>query len=73
MPPFEIDPERVQRLLDAVPVRYVIIDGTDVDIAHLMRRSTVEMIRAAPDRWKRVYSGPSGLVAIYERVAGTRS
>jgi len=56
-----------------VPVRYVIIDGTDVDIAHLMRRSTVEMIRAAPDRWKRVYSGPSGLVAVYERVSGTRS
>lgn len=73
MPPFETDPERTQRLLDAVPVRYVVLDGTDVDVAHLMRRSTAGVVRAAPDRWTRVYVGPSGSVAVYERVGGTRS
>jgi hypothetical protein len=68
MPPFEADPQKAEVLLDAVPVRYIVIDSTDVDIAHLMRRSTVEVVRAGPARWTQIYTGPSGLVAVYERV-----
>jgi hypothetical protein len=69
MPPFESDPQRAQALLDAVPVRYVVMDSTDVDVAHLMRRVTGAVLRAEPSRWKQVYRGPSGLVVVYERVA----
>jgi hypothetical protein len=68
MPPFEPDPQRAEALLDAVPVRYIVMDSTDVDIARLMRRSTVEVLRGGPSRWKEIYTGSSGLVAVYERV-----
>jgi hypothetical protein len=71
MPPFESDAEQAEALLDAVPVRYIVMDGTDVDIAHLMRRSTAEVLRARPSRWQQVYRASSGLVAVYERVAQT--
>ncbi|HKW93344.1 MAG TPA: hypothetical protein VJX92_15725 [Methylomirabilota bacterium] len=68
MPPFESDPRKAERLLDAVPVRYLIIDSTDVDIAHLMRRSTAKIVHAGPTGWAPVYTGRSGLVVVYERV-----
>ena len=71
MPPFEADPQKAEILLDAVPVRYIVMDSTDVDIAHLMRRSTAEVLRAGPARWTQIYTGPSGLVAVYERVTET--
>ncbi len=69
MPPFEADPKEAGALLDGVPVKYIVLDGTDVDIAHLMRRSTVEVLRAAPARWTEIYKGSSGQVAVYERSA----
>jgi hypothetical protein len=71
MPPFEADPQKAEALLDAVPVKYIVMDDTDVDIAHLMRRSTVKVLRAVPGRWTEVYTGSSGLVAVYERVTET--
>jgi hypothetical protein len=71
MPPFEADPQKAEILLDAVPVRYIVMDSTDVDIAHLMRRSTAEVLRAGSARWTQIYTGPSGLVAVYERVTET--
>jgi hypothetical protein len=36
-----------------------------------MRRSTVKVLRAVPGRWTEVYTGSSGLVAVYERVTET--
>ena len=67
MPPFESDPEKAQALLDAVPVRYIVMDSTDVDVSHLMRRRTWPVLRGVPSRWTEVYADPAGLVAIYER------
>ena len=69
MPPFEDDPQKAGALLDSVPVKYIVLDDTDVDIAHLMRRSTVEVLRAAPARWTEIYKSSSGRVAVYERSA----
>ena len=69
MPPFETDPREAGALLDGVPVKYIVLDGTDVDIAHLMRRSTVEVVRAAPAHWTEIYKSSSGEVAVYERSA----
>ena len=70
MPPFEADQERAELLLDAVPVRYIVMDDT---IARLMRRSTLEVLGAGPARWTRIYTGPSELVAVYERVIQTKA
>lgn len=74
MPPFEEDPAKAQRLLDSVPVKYLILDqGLAVD----SRRYTLPVVQNFPDLWKPVYSdsllSESGKFikngfAIYERV-----
>jgi hypothetical protein len=67
MPPFESDPVKTQALLDAVPVRYIVMDTTDIDVSRTMHRSTARVFEAFPARWKEIYSGRTGRVAIYER------
>ncbi|HSD10353.1 MAG TPA: hypothetical protein VLF14_05195, partial [Candidatus Binatia bacterium] len=53
MPPFEADPAVAQRLLDSVPVRFLIVDlGLAVD----SWRYTSGVVAAFPDRWQRVYT-----------------
>ena len=74
MPPFEEDPAKAQRLLDSVPVKYLILDqGLAVD----SRRYTLPVVQNFPDLWKPVYSdsllSESGKLmkngfSIYERV-----
>lgn len=64
MPPFDTDPARTEALLDSVPVRFVIVDGTDVNFA---REYTLPSLVGAPDRWALVYSNPSGKLEIYQR------
>jgi hypothetical protein len=74
MPPFENDPEKAQRFLDSVPVKFLFLDqGLAVDA----RPYTLPVVQNFPDRWKRVYSDSvlleSGNLdkngfAIYERV-----
>jgi len=69
MPPFESDPLRTEALLDAVPVRYAIVDTTAIEISRMMRRSFTRVFGAFPARWKEVYSSPAREVSIYERQA----
>jgi hypothetical protein len=64
MPPFETDPVRTQALLDSVPIRFVVVDGTDVNFT---REYTLPSLVSAPDRWTLVYSNPSGGLEIYQR------
>ncbi len=53
MPPFEADPAVAQRLLDSVPVRFLIVDlGLAVDPWHY----TSAVVAKYPERWGRVYS-----------------
>jgi hypothetical protein len=68
MPPLESDPATTQALLDAVPVRYVIMDTTNIEIG---RMQTARAIGASPPRWEEIYSGHGGQVSIYERVKGS--
>lgn len=64
MPPFETDPVRTQALLDSVPVRFVVVDGTDVNFA---REYTLPVLESSPERWIVVYSNPAGKLEIYQR------
>src|SRR4030095_603357 len=66
MPPFVIDPVDAQALLDSVPVRFVVVDGTDVNFT---REYTLPLLESSPDRWMLVYSNPSEKLQIYERRA----
>lgn len=70
MPPFVADPARVQALLDSVPVRFVVVDGTGVDFT---REYTLPLLEGSPDRWMLVYSNPSENLGIYERRGDTIS
>jgi hypothetical protein len=64
MPPFETDPARAQALLDSVPVRFVVVDGTWPPIT---RDYALPLLASSPERWQRVYSDPFGKVEIYQR------
>lgn len=64
MPPFETDPVRAQALLDSVPVRFVVVDGTEVTIT---RDYALPLLETSPGRWMLVYSNPSGRLEIYQR------
>jgi hypothetical protein len=64
MPPFETDPVRAQELLDSVPVRFVVVDGTRVTIT---RDYALPLLESSPARWMLVYSDSSGRLAIYQR------
>jgi hypothetical protein len=71
MPPFESDSARAQALLDAVPVRYVVIDRTSVNVSPVMHRWILPVLLAAPMRWAPVYSSRSGSATVYARVPET--
>ena len=53
MPPYESDPAKAQRLLDSVPVNYLIVDD---GLATDTRRYTVPVTQKFPNYWKRIYS-----------------
>ena len=66
MPPFEPDARKAQRLLDSVPVAYVVVDS--LDFVDTSRRYAEPVVHAYPDRWQLVYStGPKGS-RVYARV-----
>jgi hypothetical protein len=67
MPPMESDAETEQRLLDSVPIRYVIID--DIAYPGFVRRYALPAIENHPDLWRRVYTAPASATWIYERVS----
>ncbi|MCO5170271.1 MAG: hypothetical protein M9894_28380 [Planctomycetes bacterium] len=64
-PPLEVDPARAQRLLEAVPVSYVVIDN--LTFLDLTRRYATPAVQAYPDRWRLVHR--VGWTTVYERVA----
>jgi hypothetical protein len=66
MPPLEVDPAQAQRLLDAVPVTYVIVD--DLGFADVTRRYTGPTIRRHPGLWQPVYQVPGSNTHVYRRV-----
>jgi len=64
MPPSECDPATMQKLLDSVPVEYVVVARPVVDAA---RDYTLPFPEHAKDRWTRVYGHDDGALVIYER------
>ncbi len=71
LPPLVTDAEIAQRLLDSVPVKFLIVDEGD------FRKYTTRVVAAYPDRWRRVYADSvfeednnqeTGKFEIYERI-----
>ena len=74
MPPFELDTAKAQRLLDSIPVDYMIVDeGLALDT----RKYTLPVVQTFIDQWRIVYSDSlikdtdeplEGRFEIYQRV-----
>jgi len=64
-PPMEIDPAEAQRLLDSVPVDYLLLDQTD--ILTVTPKYAEPVIRAFPGRWSLIYTAPGSRTSIYRR------
>ena len=67
MPPFELNPERAQDLLDSVPVSYLIFgdDFTERYVSRVLQRHA--------DLWQEVYSSGDGKFKIYRRMNASGS
>jgi hypothetical protein len=63
LPPFELDGRKGQRLIDSVPVKYLI---ESTYLAYW--RFTTPLLAANPQAWRPVWRGPNGTVVIHERV-----
>jgi len=65
-PPFEPDPDAAERLLAAVPVTWVVIDG--LDFLDVSPRYAEPAMAAHPERWRLVYEGLPEGSRVYQRV-----
>ena len=64
MPPMEVEVAEAQRLLDTVPVRYLIVD--DLESPDMARRYAAPAVRSRPDLWE-LASSPPGRSRVYRR------
>lgn len=63
LPPMEVDAWRAERLLEAVPVAYVIVDK--LDFVDVTRRYALPAVETDPAKWRLVHSVEGA--KIYER------
>ena len=66
LPPFEADVRAARRLLEAVPVKYLVVDSLEfVDVS---RRYAAPIARAYHREWTLIYSSADSTSRIYRRV-----
>ena len=66
LPPMEPGRETAQQLLDAVPVRFVVLDK--LAYPRISQRYAVPVVESDPALWRRVYETADGQARLYERV-----
>jgi hypothetical protein len=66
LPPFDPDPEQACRLLDAVPVAYLILD--ELGRPPISDRYASPVVTHRPEDWRLAYTAPDGGAKVYERV-----
>jgi hypothetical protein len=66
MPPFVGDPGAAMRLLDSVPVRYVIVENNS-RMGSSARDYMLPVLRAFPKDWRMVYASEARSVCVFER------
>ena len=67
MPPFVPDVAEAERLVESVPVEYLIVD--DLEFVDVTRRYAAPVVQAFPERWALIHSTPDGGTRIYRRTA----
>jgi hypothetical protein len=68
--PIAVDSVEAQRLLDSVPVKYIVVD--DLPYPGISQRYAAPLVAKHPDLWRRVYVTPTGKARVYERTCETR-
>ncbi len=66
LPPMEPDAETARRLLDSVPVKFVLLD--ELEGPGISQRYAASAVENSPDLWELIYVAPGGMGRIYERV-----
>jgi len=66
LPPMEPDPVAARRLLDEVPVRFVVLD--ELQYPRISQRYAAPAVEGDPGAWKRVYQTRDGRARLYERL-----
>ena len=66
LPPFESDHANGNRLLDELPVEYLVVDQFDKPgiTEHYVR----PLVNSEPEKWKLVFTAPDGRSHVYERI-----
>jgi hypothetical protein len=67
MPPYEVDVSEAERLVEAVPVTYLVVDN--LSFLDVGRRYTLPVIQRAPDRWSLIYFANDSGPRIYRRTS----
>ena len=65
LPPFESNPDMQRRLLDEVPVDYLVLDRFGRPGA--TERYAAPVIAQRPYDWRLVFTAPDGITRVYER------
>jgi hypothetical protein len=65
LPPFEADPDIASRLLDKVPVKYLVLDR--FVRPGISERYTARVVARKPKDWRLVFTAPDGKTRVYER------
>jgi hypothetical protein len=72
LPPLEPDPTRARRLLEAVPVSYVVVTdaGENAEVAWISSRYSLPAVQEDPGNWSLVFSNDR--TQIYSRAIGQK-
>jgi hypothetical protein len=65
LPPMEANRDEARRLLDAVPVRFVVLDA--LAYPGISQRYAAPAVEGQPASWKQIYRTPDGGARVYER------
>jgi hypothetical protein len=66
LPPFEIDPNREHRLLDEVPVNYLVVDTFGKP--GVTERYAAPAIAKRSEGWRLVFTAPDRMTRVYQRI-----
>jgi hypothetical protein len=66
LPPMEANPDQARRLLEEVPVRFVVLD--ELQYPRISQRYAAPAVEGHPEAWRRIYRSRDGRARLYEHV-----